>query len=70
MLAHDRPDFFQQCQPNVDWTSGPAQLGLHNAQCTLPNIDGRKSFCSGHSSTSSVIVGYNIVYLIWAGEPP
>ncbi|KAL0034590.1 hypothetical protein WJX79_009385 [Trebouxia sp. C0005] len=39
----------------------------HNAQCQASPIDGRKSFCSGHSSTSSVIAGYNIIYLIWAG---
>lgn len=63
-----RPDFFQQCQPNVDWTSGTVMLGVeHNALCQASSVDGRKSFCSGHSSTSSVIAGYNICYLIWAG---
>ena len=63
-----RPDFFQQCQPDSDWTSGLVQLGvLQTIQCTSDNIDGRKSFCSGHASTSSVLVGYNIVYLLWAG---
>ncbi len=64
-----RPDFFQQCNPDVDWTSGAVMLGVeHNAHCQASSIDGRKSFCSGHSSTSSVIAGYNIIYLIWAGE--
>lgn len=64
-----RPDFFQSCQPSVDWTSGVAMLGqAQNAHCTTNNIDGRKSFCSGHASTSAVIVGYNMVYLVWAGD--
>ncbi|KAL3150399.1 hypothetical protein ABBQ32_000237 [Trebouxia sp. C0010 RCD-2024] len=63
-----RPDFFQQCKPNADWDSGLAQLGVTaNAYCTTGDIDGRKSFCSGHASTSAVIIGYNICYLIWAG---
>lgn len=64
-----RPDFFQQCQPNGDWTTGPAMLGVAvDGYCTTGEIDGRKSFCSGHASTSAVIVGYNICYLIWAGQ--
>lgn len=64
-----RPDFFQQCQPNADWQGGPAMLGVAvNAYCTTGAVDGRKSFCSGHASNSSVIVGYNICYLIWAGD--
>ena len=64
-----RPDFFQQCQPDADWTSGPALLGVQQStQCTSDNFDGRKSFCSGHASSSSVLIGYNIVYLLWAGK--
>lgn len=66
-----RPDFFQQCQPSVGWTSGVAELGVQRtAQCTAGGInDGRKSFCSGHASTSAVLIAYNIVYLLWAGKP-
>ena len=65
-----RPDFFQQCEPNVDWTNGAVSLGVASTvACTSAyEKDGRKSFCSGHSSTSSAIAGYNICYLIWAGE--
>lgn len=64
-----RPDFFQQCQPNADWQSGTAMLGVTvNAVCTPGGTDGRKSFCSGHASNSAVLVGYNICYLIWAGD--
>ena len=63
-----RPDFFQQCQPDVNWTSGPVQLGEQlSARCTRNYSDGRRSFVSSHASTSAVLVGYNIVYLIWAG---
>ncbi len=64
-----RPDFFQQCQPNIDWTSGIVELGVYRtAQCTADSInDGRKSFCSGHASTSAVLIAYNIAYLLWAG---
>ncbi|KAL3141624.1 hypothetical protein ABBQ32_004861 [Trebouxia sp. C0010 RCD-2024] len=63
-----RPDFFQQCKPDVDWTSGPVQLGQQlTSQCTANYSDGRRSFVSSHASTSAVLVGYNIVYLIWAG---
>lgn len=49
------PDCFQQCQPNVDWTSGVTELGVQRtAQCTTDSIyDGRKSFCSGHTSISA-----------------
>ena len=66
-----RPDFFQQCQPNADWTSGAVTLGVaHTVACEASSVDGRKSFCSGHSSTSSVIAGCNICYLIWAGNNP
>lgn len=64
-----RPDFFQQCQPDADWTGGPVMLGVqHSTQCTSDNFDGRKSFCSGHASSSSVLIGYNVVYLLWAGK--
>ena len=64
-----RPDFFQQCKPNIDWQSGTAMLGVTvDAVCTTGDIDGRKSFCSGHASTSAVLVAYNICYLIWAGH--
>lgn len=65
-----RPDFFQQCNPDVDWTSGAVTLGVQtNTHCEVGKYssDGRKSFCSGHSSTSAVITAYNICYLIWAG---
>ncbi len=63
------PDFLQICQPDVDWHSGLAMLGYPlNAHCTTSSVDGRKSFCSGHASTSVVITGYNMVYLIWAGN--
>lgn len=63
-----RPDFFQQCKPDVNWTSGPVQLGEQlTSQCTADYSDGRRSFVSSHASTSSVLIGYNIVYLIWAG---
>ena len=66
-----RPDFFQQCNPDVDWTSGAVTLGVQtNTHCEVGKYssDGRKSFCSGHSSTSAVITAYNICYLIWAGK--
>ena len=65
-----RPDFFQQCQPvGLDWTSGPVQLGPSDAHCPADATnDGRKSFNSGHSSTSAVLVAYNIAYLLWAGQ--
>lgn len=64
-----RPDFFQQCQPvGVNWTSGPVLLGQSDVRCPADSShDGRKSFCSGHSSTSAVLVAYNIAYLLWAG---
>ena len=65
-----RPDFFQQCEPvGVNWTSGPVLLGQSDVRCSADSShDGRKSFCSGHSSTSAVLVAYNIAYLLWAGE--
>ena len=64
-----RPDFLEICQPDVHWQTGVAMLGQSlEAHCTTRNADGRKSFCSGHASSSSVIAGYNIVYLIWAGN--
>ena len=66
-----RPDFFQQCNPDVAYASGTAMLGVAmNAHCQNDSIDGRKSFCSGHASTSAVVAGYNICYLIWAGKNP
>ena len=64
-----RPDFLEVCQPDVDWHSGVATLGSPvNAHCTTSNVDGRKSFCSGHASTSAMIIGYNMINLIWAGN--
>lgn len=63
-----RPDFFQQCKPDANWTSGPVQLGEQlSVRCTADYSDGRRSFVSSHASTSAVLIGYNIVYLIWAG---
>ena len=66
-----RPDFFQQCKPDINWTSGAVQLGQQmSVRCTADYKDGRRSFVSSHASTSAVLIGYNIVYLIWAGVLP
>jgi phosphatidate phosphatase len=63
-----RPDFLETCAPTVSYTSGPAVLGATpSSVCTRDTTDVRKSFCSGHSSSSAVITIYNIVYLVWAG---
>lgn len=66
-----RPNFLQFCQPSGGLSGQPAQLRFATAadtvNCQNYDIDSRKSFPSGHSSSSAVTMVYSIVYGLWSG---
>ena len=63
--------FGGEVQLEAVWrTQGALQLGssrVNNIVCPQDSASSHKSFPSGHSSVSSCIMTYNIVYLLWAG---
>ncbi|KAK9810660.1 hypothetical protein WJX73_008067 [Symbiochloris irregularis] len=77
LIGRLRPNFLQECfggQQQLEgvWrSSSPVQLGsslVNDIDCPSPlSMASRKSFPSGHSSCSAVIMTYNIVFLLWAG---
>jgi len=66
-----RPDFLQSCGPQGGLAGQPARLAFatnaNSIPCLISNLDSRKSFPSGHASSSSVTMIYSIVYNLWSG---
>jgi membrane-associated phospholipid phosphatase len=66
-----RPDFLQSCGPQGGLQGQAAALSFATAANTPPcldnNLDSRKSFPSGHASSSAVTMVYSIVYNLWSG---